>query len=73
MIDGQAFIHLAGRLAASAAADEAAGRSAVSRAYYGAFHLAVAFLGDLGIVFPANTYAHAVVQRYLIGSGHPDA
>jgi len=73
MIDGQAFIQLAGKLVAAAAADEAAGRSAVSRAYYGAFHLAMAFLRDLGVVVPANAYAHAAVQRYLIGSGHADA
>lgn len=73
MIDGHAFIQLAGKLAAAAAADEAAGRSAVSRAYYDAFHLAMAFLRDLGIVVPANAYAHAVAQRYLIGSGHEDA
>ena len=73
MINGQAFIQLAGRLAATASGDEAAGRSAVSRAYYGAFHLALAFLRDLGITIPANAYSHAAVQRYLIGSGQPDA
>lgn len=72
MIDGQAFIQLAGKLAATAAADEATGRSAVSRAYYGAFHLALAFLRELAISVPANAYAHAAVQRYLIASGQSD-
>ena len=42
---GDDFIHLAGKLATSV--DEAALRSAVSRAYYGAFHLALQFLEDI--------------------------
>ena len=42
---GDDFIILAGRLATSA--DEASLRSAVSRAYYGAFHLALRFLEDI--------------------------
>lgn len=73
MIDGNHFIQLGGKLAAAAEPDEVACRTAVSRAYYGVFHLALAFLSDLGIVIPANANAHAAVQRYLIGCGHPDA
>ena len=40
-MDGHEFISLAGKLAASANAGEAAYRTAVSRAYYGAFHAAM--------------------------------
>jgi hypothetical protein len=73
MIDGNHFIQLGGKLAAAAEPDEVACRTAVSRAYYGVFHLALAFLSDLGILIPANANAHAAAQRYLIASGHPDA
>jgi uncharacterized protein (UPF0332 family) len=45
---GLDFIALAGKLAASPNADGATVRTAVSRAYYGAFHLTKAFLRDLG-------------------------
>lgn len=73
MIDGSQFIELAGKLAASAGADEVTYRSSVSRAYYGTFHIAFAFLEQLGIPIPANANAHAAIQRYLIGSDHPEA
>jgi uncharacterized protein (UPF0332 family) len=72
MIDGNHFIQLAGKLA-TANPDEVTCRCAVSRAYYGAFHLALAFLRDLGIVLPANATAHATLQHYLIASGYPEA
>ena len=42
---GDDFINLAGKLATSP--DEASLRTAVSRAYYGAFHLALAFFDDI--------------------------
>ena len=44
-MNGDDFIQLAGKLATSA--DPASLRSAASRAYYGAFHLAGEFLVDM--------------------------
>jgi uncharacterized protein (UPF0332 family) len=46
---GDDFLALADQLQGSAAPTEAAYRTAVSRAYYGAHHLARAFLTDLEI------------------------
>jgi hypothetical protein len=68
---GDDFMHLAGKLATSA--DEASLRSAVSRAYYGAFHLASQFLEEIGRAAPRNTQAHVHVARKLQGSGQRDA
>lgn len=70
---GEEFIGLAGRLAVGAASGEAAFRSATSRAYYGAYHLAISLLADLGYPLPANANGHVYVQRVLAGSGHPAA
>lgn len=64
---GHDFIALAGRLAASN--DEAALRSAVSRAYYGAFHLAIAFLAELDC--PTN--GHGEPPRRLSEPGNENA
>ena len=47
-MDGTEFIALAGKLVAVPAADEATYRTAISRAYYGAFHVARSFLVELG-------------------------
>jgi hypothetical protein len=68
---GDDFIHLAGKLATSA--DEAALRSAVSRAYYGAFHLAQQFLEDIERPIPRNAQAHVQAARTLQNSAHRDA
>jgi hypothetical protein len=51
---GDDFIAFSGKLAANPAAGEAGFRSASSRAYYGAFHLAMAFLAEIGTPVPAN-------------------
>ena len=67
------FISLAGRLAATADADEAAYRTAVSRAYYGVFHLAASLLAELGFSAPRTANVHVFVQHHLNGSGHPSA
>jgi uncharacterized protein (UPF0332 family) len=72
-MDGRDFIALAGRLAAMPAADEAMYRTAVSRAYYGAFHVARSFLIELGFAPPANANVHSFVRHYLNGSGDRDA
>ena len=70
-MNGDAFISLAGKLAT--AADPAALRSAVSRAYYGAFHMAEAFLAEIDRPVPRNANAHVLVARTLQRSGQPDA
>ena len=72
-MDGIALIALAGRLAAPPSADEASCRTSVSRAYYAAFHVARAFLVELGFKPVANANVHAFVRHYLHGSNHADA
>lgn len=56
---------------------EADRRTAVGRAYYGAFHVARQFLLDCGLYFsPKQTYAaeiHTRVRYCLLESGNPDA
>jgi uncharacterized protein (UPF0332 family) len=64
-MDGHAFIALAGKLAA----EEATYRTAVSRAYYGAFHVARSFLVELGFEPLSNANVHAFARHYLNGSG----
>ncbi len=59
------FIRFAGLLVAKFPADEAAVRTAVSRAYYGAFHLAVELLHELSI----SQLDHGSIRRYLMESG----
>ena len=68
---GDNFIILAGKLATSA--DDASLCSAVSRAYYGAFHLALRFLDDIGWPVPKNAKAHVYAARQLQRSGQTDA
>jgi uncharacterized protein (UPF0332 family) len=72
-MDGRNFIALAGRLAVAPAADEAMYRTAVSRAYYGAFHLARGFLFELGFAPVRNANIHGLVRQYLNGSKNRDA
>jgi uncharacterized protein (UPF0332 family) len=72
-MDGNEFISLAGRLVAGATGDEAACRSAISRAYYGAFHVARAFLKELGFQPVRNANVHAFVRNYFAESGHREA
>jgi len=60
-MDGSDFIALAGKLAAGPAAGEATYRTAVSRAYYGAFHIARSFLAELGLQPVGNANVHALV------------
>ncbi|MEO8498262.1 MAG: HEPN domain-containing protein [Planctomycetota bacterium] len=67
------FLSLAGKLAASTNAGEATYRSAVSRAYYGAFHLANSLLTELGHSAPRTANVHVFVQHHLNGSGEPSA
>lgn len=66
------FIDLAGRLAASEAG-QATYRTAVSRAYYGVFHLARTLVHDFGFVIPTTANVHVYIQRLLNGSSHTAA
>ena len=72
-MDGTAFIALAGKLAAAPNGEEASYRTAVSRAYYGAFHAARLFLIELGFKPVSNANVHAFVRHYLAGANHADA
>src|SRR5713101_8397962 len=49
---------------------EVAWRSAVSRAYYGAFHVARQLLEDLGFTVPQADRAHAYLWLRLSNCGH---
>lgn len=51
---------------------EAEWRSAVSRAYYAAFHSAIALLTQIGFVVPKGEQAHAYLWLRLSNSGHSD-
>lgn len=46
-------------------------RSAVSRAYYGAFHVARQFLFDCGVIVPIDSAAHRNVRWCLGSSSEP--
>ena len=63
---GHKFINLAVRLASAKSPDEATLRTAVSRAYYGALHIAKAYLLELG--FP--TTGHGEPWQYLYEGGN---
>ena len=66
------FIAFAGKLAAAGSGGEAAIRTIIGRAYYGAFHCTLEYLEDLGFRIPANANAHGIVRRYLSASAHED-
>lgn len=69
---GIEFIQLAGWLAATRP-NEPALRTAVSRAYYGAFHLTKQFLDDLGFPTLASAEGHAAIVRDLQSCGNLNA
>jgi uncharacterized protein (UPF0332 family) len=58
------FLELADRLAAGPA-DEAAARTAISRAYYAAFHAGREFLASSGIDADMSRRAHQQVRQVL--------
>ena len=72
---GDDLIALAGSLAASTGLGgaEARYRSAVSRAYYGAYHLAVALLAECGASIRTSAYGHNDVYVCLWESGYDPA
>ncbi|MFC1758813.1 hypothetical protein ACFL2H_08600 [Planctomycetota bacterium] len=59
------FITISGRIAGQGAAGA---RSAISRAYYGAFHTALLFLEDVDCTLPRNSNQHSLVQHALSNS-----
>jgi hypothetical protein len=52
--------------------DQADWRSAVSRSYYAAFHVARTLFQRLGFVVPQGESAHGYLWLRLANSGHPD-
>ena len=68
-MDPKDFLRVANTLAES---DEAAElRSAVSRAYYAAFHVARKLLVDMGFQISKGPGAHGDVCKYLGNAGNP--
>ena len=65
---GREFLTLAKRLAG--AGTEADWRTAISRAYYAAFHVAREMLEDLRFTVPRAERAHIYLSRRLANSGH---
>ncbi|MBX9788753.1 MAG: hypothetical protein K2Y37_07535 [Pirellulales bacterium] len=69
-MDAADFITLSGKLVSMG---KSGARSAVSRAYYGAFHVARAVLIDLASESCGSGKAHNLVPLYLGSANHPDA
>jgi uncharacterized protein (UPF0332 family) len=72
---GNDLIMLAGKLTANPGLGDAEARfrSAVSRAYYGAYHIAREFVESLGGTVPKNATGHFELSRLLWDSGQEDA
>jgi hypothetical protein len=78
-MDARQFLRLAealtrdvtGRALLTPALDPAACRSAISRAYYAAFHVAHEFLDRIKVVVGQSPQAHVSVQHALNNSGDP--
>ena len=51
-------------------ADEALFRTIISRAYYGACHVAIAYLANLGLPSSSD---HGLAKRWLVEAGEPSA
>ena len=71
-MNGAEYIDFAAKIAATYS-HAASCRSAISRAYYGAFHLAKSLLDQLGSGPPRNANAHVFVQHRLANCGHVHA
>lgn len=69
MMNAHEFISVATQLLAGEA--EGRLRSAVSRAYYGAFHVARQFLFECGVMVPIDFAAHRNVGWCLLNSSEP--
>jgi len=64
-MDGNDFIDFASELSASDAIGPAACRTVVSRAYYGAFHLALALVEEFGFFSRRSDNEHRWVQWHF--------
>jgi len=69
-MNANAFLELAGEWCTGIREGE--WRSAVSRAYFAAFHVARRILRQGGFVVPQGDRAHAYLWLRLANSGHPD-
>lgn len=69
-MDETGFLELADEL--STGSRQADWRTAISRAYYAAFHKARSFLGQSGFRVPVAERAHAYLWMRLSNSDHPD-
>ena len=71
---GEDFISFSGRIAAQTAFGAAGYRSAVSRAYYGAFHCAREFLArQFSFHCRTREQEHLWLQRHFLNCSVPDA
>jgi uncharacterized protein (UPF0332 family) len=70
LIDETGFLELADEL--SMGTRQADWRTAISRAYYAAFHKARTLLQQSGFHVPVAQQAHAYLWLRLSNSGHPD-
>jgi uncharacterized protein (UPF0332 family) len=70
MMNGREFLEVAADL--SSGEREGDWRSAISRAYYGCFHVARQLLQECGFQVPRGDQAHAYLWRRLSNSGHTD-
>ncbi len=66
------YIQFAGKIATTYS-EAASCRSAISRTYYGAFHLAKSFLDRVDSRPPRNASTHAFVHQRLSNCGHSEA
>jgi uncharacterized protein (UPF0332 family) len=71
-MNGVHFIDFAAKIAATYS-DAGSCRSVISRAYYGAFHLAKSLLDRVGSRPPRNANAHVFTQHRLMNCGHATA
>jgi uncharacterized protein (UPF0332 family) len=71
-MNGADYIDFAAKIAVTYS-DAASCRSVISRAYYGAFHLARSLLERIGSRPPRNANAHVFTQHRLMNCGHAGA
>jgi uncharacterized protein (UPF0332 family) len=69
-MDANDFIELSGKLVKSS---KAGARSAVSRAYYGVFHLAKQLVEEVGNETVGGGQAHSLIPQFLQQSTHAGA
>jgi uncharacterized protein (UPF0332 family) len=72
-MDGSEFIDLAAKMALAANTNAAGYRTVVSRAYYGAFHLARRMLNEIGFRCRVRDNEHLFVQRHFANCREPKA